>query len=129
MYYNPNSEVYVVPVGGGTATRLNANSPVSCLGNTSPGVINSWPKWSPLAVSTGGRTYYWLVFSSAREPTVTLTGTVNDSRGSQLYLTAVVTEGDKIETYPAIYIWNQAKATSNHTPAWDVFHIPPVPVY
>ena len=31
MYYNPYGEVYVIPSGGGTATRLAANDPVSCL--------------------------------------------------------------------------------------------------
>jgi hypothetical protein len=133
MYYNSASEVFVVPAAGGTALRLEANSPVSCLNVTSPGVINSWPKWSPLPISTNGRTYYWLIFSSAREPSVQIQGStdapVKDPRGSQLYITAVVVEGDTIETYPAIYLWNQRTTTSNHTPAWDVFHIPPVPVY
>ena len=30
-----------------------------------------------------------------------------------------------IVTYPAIYLWNQPPDEDNHTPAWDVFQIPP----
>ncbi len=130
LYYNPRGEIYVVPTTGGNAVRLNANAPVACLNQTSPGVINSWPKWSPLPITTGGRTYYWLIFSSAREaPFVRPADCTYDRRASQLYLTAVVVDANNtIQTYPAVYIWNQAP-TSNHPPAWDVFHIPPVAVY
>lgn len=32
-----------------------------------------------------------------------------------------------LTTYPALYIWNQDPTTSNLTPAWDDFRIPPVP--
>jgi hypothetical protein len=128
LYYNKDSEVHVIPAEGGTAERLKANDPPACLGATSPGIINSWPRWSPLALTVGARTYYWLIFSSAREPSMEIVGPdVKDKRGSQLYITAVVVEGGKITTYPAIYIWNQRRTTSNHTPAWDVFKIPPVP--
>ena len=39
-------------------------------------------------------------------------------------MTAVVTpEAGPIGTFPAVYLWNQDQTTSNHTPAWDVFHI------
>jgi hypothetical protein len=128
LYYNKDSEVFVVPSEGGTAERLRANDPPACLGAPSPGIVNSWPKWSPLALTVGNRTYYWLIFSSAREPSVQITGpAVKDTRGSQLYVSAVVVEGGKVQTYPAIYLWNQRRTTSNHTPAWDVFKIPPVP--
>ena len=40
-------------------------------------------------------------------------------------MTAVVVEGGNITTYPALYLWNQPAAEANHTPAWDVFAIPP----
>ncbi|HSY24787.1 MAG TPA: hypothetical protein VK841_21835, partial [Polyangiaceae bacterium] len=66
MYYNPAAEVYVVPSAGGTATRLAANDPPACTGAKSPGVTNSWPRWSPEYPTCNGSTYYWLVFSSAR---------------------------------------------------------------
>ncbi len=55
IYYRPDAEIYVVPAGGGTPTRLAANDPPACTGESSPGVINSWAKWSPSAVSAGGR--------------------------------------------------------------------------
>jgi len=33
----------------------------------------------------------------------------------------------KLESYPAVYLWNQDPTTSNLTPAWDEFKIPEVP--
>ena len=49
-YDNPNSEFFVINAGGGTPIRHVANDPGMCLGKTSPGITNSWPKWSPVAV-------------------------------------------------------------------------------
>ena len=66
VYNEPQAEVYVVPATGGTPTRLAANDPAACAGTTSPGLTNSWPKWAPEATSSGGKTYYWLTFSSRR---------------------------------------------------------------
>lgn len=117
MYNAGNAEVFVLPAIGGTPTRLAANDPTSCSGKTSPGVTNSWPKWSPEAKTNGGRTYYWLIFSSTR----------GELANPQLYVTAIVKEGTTVTTYPALYLWNQPPAENNHTPAWDVFEIPPVP--
>ena len=141
LYYRPDGEVYVIPADGGSATRLAANDPPACGGEHSPGVINSWPKWSPAVTvvppSTQElgreRTFYFLIFSSARAypgrfelPKTQYSPP--DTRSSQLYMTAVVRSDDgKIETYPAVYLWNQDPATSNLTPAWDQFKIPPVP--
>jgi hypothetical protein len=121
---------------------LLANDPPTCSGQKSPGVINSWPKWSPAVTFIPPQneefdrphTYYWVIFSSARayEGQFMLPksqSSANDSRSSQLYMAAVVVnEGDKtIETFPAVYLWNQDPKTSNLTPAWDDFKIPPVP--
>jgi hypothetical protein len=118
-YNNAQAEVFVVPSTGGTAVRVAANDPCPCLGNKSPGVTNSWPKWAPDAVVTNGRTYYWLTFSSTR----------TESGRPQLYVTPVVRFGalGTLVTYPALYLWNQPPAEGNHTPAWDRFRIPPVP--
>ncbi|MFI5307669.1 MAG: hypothetical protein ACHQ53_09975, partial [Polyangiales bacterium] len=141
LYYRPDGEVYVVPAEGGTATRLQANDPPACGGEHSPGVINSWPKWSPVATTVAGktqefdqaRTFYFLIFSSARAYPGSFQvpkgqSSPPDTRSSQLYMTAVVRDASgKMETYPAVYLWNQDPATSNLTPAWDVFKIPPVP--
>jgi hypothetical protein len=140
MYYNPQSEVYVVPSGGSSSpTRLAANDPPSCQGTPgSPGVTNSWPKWSPDVESCpDGNTYYWLVFSSTREGIPFLDNSSNfkstpDGPTSQLYISAVVVANGKITTYPALYIWNQATVSashagspqSNHTPIWEVVNIP-----
>jgi WD40-like Beta Propeller Repeat len=119
-YNNADGEIYLVPAGGGTATRLAANDPPACMGEHSPGVTNSWAKWAPSAQSVPvlGLTYYWVVFSSTRSP-----GAI-----PQLFITAVVVDGQgNMTTYGSLYLWNQPSQEHNHTPAWDVFQIPPPP--
>ncbi len=111
MYNQPKAEMYVIPAAGGTATRLAANDPPACSGKASPGVTNSWPKWGPGATTVAGKTYYWITFSSTRDP----------MGNPQLYLTGIVVEGGTIQTYGSIYIWNQTATDNNHTPAWDYF--------
>lgn len=113
-YNQPRAEVFVIPGAGGTPTRLSANDPIACSGEKSPGVTNSWPKWAPAAVTLGDRTFYWLTFSSTRSGGL-----------PQLYVTAMVVQGETITTYPALYLWNQPSNEPNHTPAWDVFDLPP----
>ena len=118
MYNQALAEVFVIPAAGGTATRLAANDPPTCSGKTSPGITNSWPKWSPQAVTASdGKTYYWLIFSSTRDP----------MGNPQLYITGVVVDGATVTTHGALYLWNQPSAENNHTPAWDYFMIPPPP--
>jgi hypothetical protein len=114
-YANTQAEAFVIPAAGGTPTRLAANDPTSCSGKTSPGIENSWPKWAPQASvdPKNGKTYYWLTFSSTR------TGGI-----PQLFVTPVVDDGSgTLETYPALYLWNQPATDHNHTPAWDNFQI------
>ena len=65
-YNDGAAEVYVIPAGGGTPTRLAANDPPTCSGLASPGLTNSWPKWSPGTTDVGTKRYYWLTFSSTR---------------------------------------------------------------
>lgn len=120
LYDQPAAEVFVVPAKAGpgaTATRLAANDPPACSGRTSPGLTNSWGKWGPAASTSGGSTYYWIVFSSKR-------GT---SGVPQLYITSLVVSGSGTPTtHGAIYLWNQPPTESNHTPAWDTFKVPPI---
>jgi hypothetical protein len=119
-YNNPNSEVFFIPASGGTATRVAANDPPACLGAPSPGITNSWAKWSPQVVQACGNTYYFFIFSSNRDP--------GASGGPQLYVAPIVIDaGGKVSTYSAIYPWNQPETEHNHTPAWDVFQLPPPP--
>jgi hypothetical protein len=125
-YSDPKAEIYVIPAAGdaGGGTRLAANDPPACTHRSSPGVTNSWGKWSPSVESVPvlGLTYYWIVFSSSRYPS----GPAQDS--PQLYVTAMVVDGSgKVTTYPALYLWNQPPDEHNHTPAWDYFQIPPPP--
>jgi hypothetical protein len=112
-YNNPNAEVYVIPAAGNGPVRLAANDPPACSGKTSPGVTNSWPKWSPGTSKVGGKQYYWLTFSSTRSA----------NGNPQLYVTPVITQGNVISTFPALYLWNQPADENNHTPAWDDFAI------
>lgn len=115
MYNQATAELHVIPSSGGTAVRLAANDPPACSGKSSPGVTNSWPKWSPEVLSANGKKYYWLIFSSTRD----------ENGNPQLYVTGVVDDGGKLETHAALYLWNQPPDENNHTPAWDVFKIPP----
>lgn len=117
-YGNSSAQVYVIPTAGGQPLRLAANDAPACLGQRNPGMTNDWSKWSPQATTgPNGRIYYWLVFSSKR------------SGYAQLYITAVVASAEfgELTTYPALYLWNQPAAQSNHTPSWDNYVIPNVP--
>ena len=112
-YNNAKDEILIIPATGGSPTRLAANDPNACLGGASPGITNSWPKWSPMATESNGKKYYWLTFSSTRGP-----------GNPQLYIAPIVKIGATITTYPALYLWNQPAEEHNHTPAWDVFVLP-----
>jgi hypothetical protein len=135
IYYRPDGEVNVIPAAGGTPTRLVANDPPACTGETSPGIINSWAKWSPTVLHdpVNGNTYYWIIFSSARKYPGAFVVPPDqysppDTRASQLYMTAlVIDKGGQIHSFPAVYLWNQDPTTSNLTPAWNNFQIPPPP--
>jgi hypothetical protein len=124
-YSDSNDQLYVVPTAGGTPLRLDANDPPACLASEkSPGVTNSWAKWSPSAqfVPVLGSTYYWYVFSSTRYP-------VGAAQGApQLYISALIVDSKGNATsYPSLYLWNQSPGDHNHTPAWDYFKVPPPP--
>jgi hypothetical protein len=128
MFFNPAAEIWVVAAAGGAPLRLAANDPPACTPPVKPntrvypdkaGWDNSWAKWSPEVGVANDSKYYWLVFSSYRYD-------VSPPRG-QLYMTAVVTTETSVTTYPAVYLWNQDLATSNHTPSWEDFQIPIVP--
>jgi hypothetical protein len=128
MYYRKEGEIFVVPSTGGTALRLAANDPPACSGEKSPGVTNSWAKWSPTVPAVGGTNYYFLIFSSARK----YEGSFNVSPtapSSQLYMAAIVEDAatHELTSYGSVYLWNQDGKTSNLTPAWDTFKIPQVP--
>jgi hypothetical protein len=143
-YYNRDGEIWIVPSEGGSATRLAANDPPACTGQRSPGVTNSWAKWSPRPISRNGKTYYFLVFSSTRrhDGQFDLVDPYDGGavvKSSHLYMASFVVDDATrvITSYPAVYLWNQNRLvengtatdirTSNLTPAWDEFRIPPPP--
>ena len=113
-YNEPKAEVHVITATGGTSQRLSANDPPACTGRVSPGQTNSWPRWSPEVTQLGGKSYYWIVFSSTRHP----------GGHPQLYVAGIVKEGNTVTDFPAVYVSAQPAGESNHTPAWDVFQIP-----
>src|SRR5690606_10723878 len=146
-YYNRNGEIFVVPSAGGTPVRLRANDPVACGGEVSPGVLNSWPKWSSAVPSEeNGKDYYFVIFSSARaytgqfELTPTEYAPSISKKAAQLYMSTIEVDRatGEVKTYAAIYLWNQnflaisdtefnELKTANLTPAWEDFTIPSVP--
>ena len=152
MYNQPKAEVYVVPYNagaGGTPVRLAANDPVACTGVQAGAAQNTWPKWAPNPLSTtadggvgppapqtiGGKTYYWITFSSIRSPTAGTTldpSTGLTSKNQQIYVAGIVVDnsadagpGGTITTYPPIYLWNQDFTFNNLIPAWGEFSVPP----
>lgn len=141
VYYRPDSNIHVIPTAGGTSTSLASNEPVC--GGTAGQLYNSWAKWAPSTASDGQRTYYFLIFSTARNsPFDIARGNSRTSPASQLYMTTVIEEADgSITSGSGIYLWNQRNlvegegdaatvtdlGTNNVTPAWDEFKIPPVP--
>lgn len=141
VYYRPDSDVYVIPSAGGSTTRLVSNDAV-CEGTTGQ-LYNSWAKWAPSFATDGQTSYYFLIFSTARNsPFAISRGQGRTSPASQLYMTTIVKKADgTIASSPAIYLWNQRNLvqgegdsatvtellTNNVTPAWDEFKIPPVP--
>ena len=92
-----------------------------------PGLTDSWAKWSPLATTVDGKTYYFLTFSSRRRGPADASSIWGVGGRAQLYVTVIVSDGKTLTTYPALYLWNQPPLEGNHTPAWDNFQIPPVP--
>ncbi len=145
-YYNRKGEIFVVPSEGGEPHRLRANDPVACSGEASPGVLNSWPKWSSTVRDYEGKKYYFVIFSSARtyagqfalEPTA-YTPPI-ETKSSNLYMSVIEEDPTtgQITSYAPIYLWNQnylatgpdtyePLQTANLTPAWEDFSIPSVP--
>jgi hypothetical protein len=118
MYNQPKAEVYVVAASGSSPVRLLANDPAQCTQLTSPGVQNTWPKWAPgPSQGTDGKTYYWVTFSSSRSPLA--------PGKQQLYVSGIVMDPSTktVQTFPAIYLWNQEQTVNNLIPAWDNFAI------
>ncbi len=135
-YDAPKAEIEVIPAAGGTPTRLVANDPPACVATVmtsvasqSPGIANSYPRWAPQAVVVGDKTYRWVAFASRRGADLDPEREDSGKRFSlpQIVIAGVVTQGDSIQTYGGVYVWNQPPSESNHTPAWDVFDIPQSP--
>lgn len=123
-YNAASAEIWIAPAQGGQPLRLPANDANACANWASPGLTNSWARWSPSASVTGDLKWYWLVFSSRRRPGP------DGSHKPQLYVSAIVTRKDGVNEvpfaqYPAVYLAIQPETESNHTPAWDNFTLPP----
>lgn len=72
-YSDEAAEIFIVPAGGGTATRIRANDAQD--GSALSGVSNSWPTWS--------RDGHWLAFNSKRnDPAFDVFVTEIDAEGN-----------------------------------------------
>jgi hypothetical protein len=152
-FRNRFGEVTIVPSTGGEPLTLTANVPASCTADDlSQGLLNASAVFAPNAPTSGGKTYYFVIFSSARsygdefsEPfQLPPYGSASDGlrSSSQLYLATVVVDNESglTRSFPAIYLWNQNRAAgasgrvhrSNFAPSWTnaqlaPLTIPPVP--
>ncbi|MES1172949.1 MAG: hypothetical protein ABUL62_01380 [Myxococcales bacterium] len=148
-FRNRFGEVTVVATTGGTPAPLVANTPNVCAGDSLPlTLLNGSPTWGPTVGHWGGRSYYFLLFTSVRKygdefstpfqiGGTDNTGTLRNS--TQLYLTTVVVN-DKtgsVASYPAIYLWNQNRIAgpdgagvgtqyANMTPVWGSTELAPL---
>ena len=123
MYMQPAAELYVTPTvrrsrhppGRERSRQLPRAAGQRGDRSTTPG-----PSGRPRSRRTTGTTYYWLIFSSWRQGDKDGTG----EPIAQLFMTVIVKpDGGPLQTYPAVYLWNQPPNVSNFTPAWDVFKI------
>ncbi|HYQ00944.1 MAG TPA: hypothetical protein VER96_19880 [Polyangiaceae bacterium] len=148
-FRNRYAELSVVPATGGERARLVANDPNACASDPTPlALLNGSPAWGPNPVHQEGRTYYFLIFTSARKygdefstqfelaDKQDTAGTHTDSTlsaSTQLYLTTIVVDdaSGSITSYPAIYIWNQNRVPgsvngfSARSPVWGSTILPP----
>ena len=113
-YDNAQSEFFIINAAAGTPIRHAANDPGMLPRQDQPRHHQQLAQMvAGRRARSGGRTYYWIIFSSTR------------SGNPQLYVAAVVKdETGLVTTTPALYLWNQPAAENNHTPAWDTFSIP-----
>jgi hypothetical protein len=151
-YRNRFGELTVVPSTGGEPLTLAANVPASCAADDlSQGLLNASVVFAPSAPTSSGKTYYFVLFSSARgygdefsEPfQLPPDGSAPDGlrSSSQLYLATIVVDNQSgvMRSFPAIYLWNQNRAAgngvdikrSNFSPSWSnaqlaTLTIPPV---
>jgi len=127
-FRNRSAEVAVIPASGGSGTRLVANDPNACAADPTPfALINGSPAWAPSPVHHDGRSYYFLLFTSARKYGDEFTtqfqldglDLLNKPRDStQLYLTTIVVDDatGSILSFPAVYIWNQNRIAASGAP-------------
>ncbi len=102
-YYNRFGKIMVIPPAGGTATPLAANDPNTCGGDdVTKGIINSWRSGRRTSSPRAGKTYYFLVFSSARKYADEFSSqfplqenTASSFTGLQLFLSAVLGGGGR----------------------------------
>jgi len=106
-YAAPDAEIFVMSMQGGSAHRIVGNDPPTILGETSPGLTNSWPKWAPEYVTSGDDTWLFLAFSSTRHFGM-----------AQVWVSLVRVNGGQLTSYPALHLPGQDTTTDNHTPVW-----------
>ncbi len=106
-YNAEDAEVFLIPLQGGMPERIAGNDPPPILGETSPGLTNSWPKWAPDYHVSGADTWFFLAFSSARHHGL-----------AQIWISPLKVNGGAVTSYPALHLPGQNVGTHNHTPVW-----------
>jgi len=151
-YRNRFGEVTIVPSTGGAPLTLTANVPPACAADDlSQGLLNASAVFAPSAPTSDGKTYYFVIFSSARsygdefsEPfQLPRDASAPDAlrTSSQLYLATVVVDNQSglMRSFPAIYLWNQNRASgssggaghvhrSHFWPSWTNVQLAPLTI-
>jgi len=115
-YNDPDAELWVAPVGGGSAIRLNT-------ANLAPGLTNSWPRWAPFEQTVNGERMFFLTFSSVRQFGNRLAQGVRPQIWMTGFFPARAAMGAD-PTGPAFWLPFQNLNTNNHIAQWTEQVIP-----
>ena len=113
-YDAPDAKILVAGTQGG--------APPFELGLTNMIAGNSWPKFAPFVQHFGGKTIFWLTFSSRRDYGLRLVNSASSSKDgqvSQLWMVAFSPDsGEADPGYPPFWLPFQDIKTGNHIAQW-----------
>jgi len=115
-YNDPDAELWVAPVGGGSAIRLNT-------ANLAPGLTNSWPRWAPFEQTVNGERMFFLTFSTVRQ----FGNRLAQGTRPQIWMTGFFPARAAMgvdPTGPAFWLPFQNLNTNNHIAQWTEQVIP-----
>lgn len=109
-YNDPDAELWVVPVAGGTPIRLDT-------ANITSGLVNSWTRWAPFEQTVNGERMFWITFSSMRQFGNRLAQGTHPQIWMAAFFPDRATAGAD-PTAPAFWLPFQDIDTSNHIAQW-----------